>query len=123
MKVHGRNAELWINGSKVAYAVSWSAQLARDKVDVSTFADTWKVNYAGLPQITGSFEGLLDDGGSNLILSAAASGVPATIQLKATSGYVVASGSAWVDASVNAAVSDAERCSGSFQSTGAWTFG
>lgn len=123
MKVHGKNAELWVNGSKVAYAVSWSVTVQREKVDVSTFADSWKRMAGGLPQATGAFEGLYDASGYNSMLDAATAGGPVSIDLKATSGQTVASGLAWVEATAQASVTDAVRCSGTFQSSGPWSFG
>lgn len=121
MKVHGKDAQLLVNGVPFAYGVSWSASIQRDKVDVSTFADSWKRYTAGLPQVTGSFEGLYNSGSSNPAIQSVTGGNVVQLSFVA-SNIVVAYGSAWLDMSVQASVNDAVKCSGNFQSTGPWIF-
>jgi hypothetical protein len=121
-KLHGKNAAIYINGVKVTNKTEWSLSMARDYADVSTFRDRNKVYAAGLMDISGTFAGLLDVDGDALVQSNTGSAV--TIAVYAREGEpAVASGPAYVDASVTASVSDAVRCSGNFKAAGAWTIG
>ena len=121
-KLHGKNAAIYINGVKVTNKTEWSLSMARDYADVSTFRDANKVYAAGLMDISGTFAGLLDLDGDAVVSSNTGSAV--TVAVYAREGeQPVASGPAFVDASVTASVSDAVRCSGNFKAAGAWTIG
>jgi hypothetical protein len=121
-KLHGKNAAIYINGVKVTNKTEWTLSMARDYADVSTFRDANKVYAAGLMDISGTFAGLLDVDGDALVSSNTGSAV--TVAVYAREGEpAVASGPAYVDASVTASVSDAVRCSGTFKAAGAWAIG
>ncbi len=118
-KVHGKNGQVYINGVLVAQMAEWQFSVTREIVDVTVLADTWKNIYAGVPGIEGSFAGLYDNDGSDPVIAAAMVGL-CTIALWSSAGQLVASGQGFVDVSVQANVSDAVRCSGTFKGTGAW---
>ena len=122
-KLHGKNGAIYINGVKVTDKTEWTLSMGRDYADVSTFRDPNKVYAAGLMDISGTFSGLFDTTGDLLVESN--TGVAVTVELRAQDNppIVVASGLAYVDASVTASVSDAVRCSGNFKAAGAWTIG
>jgi hypothetical protein len=119
-KLHGKNGAIYINGSKVTNKTEWALNMNRDYADVSTFRDTNKVYAAGLMDISGTFAGLLDVDGDLALQSN--DGVAYTVALYAEDGTtLIASGPAFVDASVQASISDAVRISGNFKAAGAWT--
>ena len=120
-KLHGKNGAFYINGSKVSNKTEWTLSMARDYADVSTFRDANKVYAAGLMDISGTFAGLLDVDGGDLALQSN-DGVAYTVALYAEdSTTLVATGPAFVDASVQVSISDAVRISGNFKAAGAWT--
>ena len=64
-KLHGKNGAIYVDGpkgtgTKVAVKSQWDLNLSRDYVEVTTFGDTNKEYVAGLKDISGSFNGLLD---------------------------------------------------------------
>jgi len=119
-KLHGKNGSIWINGSKVTNKTEWALNMARDYADVSTFRDANKVYAAGLMDISGTFAVLLDVDGDLALQSN--DGVAYTVALYAEDGVtLVATGPAFVDASVQTSISDAVRVSGNFKAAGAWT--
>jgi len=119
-KLHGKNGAFYINGSKVSNKTEWTLSMARDYADVSTFRDANKVYAAGLMDISGTFAGLLDVNGDLALQSN--NGTAYTVALYAEDNTtLIASGPAFVDASVTASISDAVRISGNFKAAGAWT--
>lgn len=114
MAVHGKDASMTI-GSLSIGGVSYRYNVTYPTVDASVFGDTWQFNYAGLPSVEGSFEGFAIGNFPGAFLA------PATVTLYAAGGGS-ASGPAYVFAGASAAVNDAVRISGTFKSTGAWTF-
>lgn len=119
-KLHGKNAAIYINGSKVSNKSEWNLSMSREFADVTTFRDGNKVYAAGLMDISGTFAGILDVDG-DLLVSSNTGGV-VTLALYAEDGTtLVATGPAFVDASITASNIDAIRCSGSFKSAGTWT--
>jgi hypothetical protein len=125
-KLHGKNGALYVNGpkgsgTKVAVKAQWDLTLARDYVEVTTFGDTNKEYLAGLKDVSGTFNGLLDVSGDLMVNNAGIDDVP--LYLYADDGaapILVASGPALIDASITASNADAVRCSGNFRASGAW---
>ena len=78
-KLHGKDGAIYINGpvsgggTKVANKTEWSLQRNRDYVDATTFGNTNKTYLAGLPNLQGNYNGLLDVSG-DLLFTAASSG-------------------------------------------------
>jgi hypothetical protein len=119
-KLHGKNGAIYINGTKVTNRTEWTLNMSRDYADVSTFRDANKVYAAGLMDISGTFAGLLDIDGDLALQSN--NGTAYTVAVYAEDGASpIAFGPAFVDASVQASVSDAVRISGNFKAAGAWT--
>jgi hypothetical protein len=117
--LHGKNGQIWINGSQWLTGTSYQIELGRDFANVSVLGDAAQVWAGGLRGVTGSFEGLWDTGG-NLPSTAAFLDVVA-VAVYAAAGNLVASGDAWITVKVGGAVTDAVRCGGSIKGTGAWT--
>jgi hypothetical protein len=119
-KLHGKNGAIYINGQKVSNKTEWSLNMGRDYADVSTFRDANKVYAAGLMDISGTFAGLLDIDGD--ITTQSNDGTAYEVALYAEDGIsLIASGPAFVDASVTVSNTDAVRVSGNFKAAGAWT--
>ena len=119
-KLHGKNGAIYINGTKVANKTEWMLSMVREYADVTTFRDKNKVNAAGLMDIQGTFSGLLDTNGDALVTSN--NGTACTVSLYAEDNVtLVASGPAFVDASVTVSLTDAVRVNGSFKAAGDWT--
>ena len=125
--LHGKNGSLYIDGVKVTQKTEWTLTMTRDYADVTTFRDGHKVYAAGLRDLAGTFSGFLDDTGD--LTLAASDGGSHTVALYAEDAswpgtdrsVLVASGPAYLDASVTASSTDAIRCSGNFRAAGAWT--
>jgi hypothetical protein len=137
VKLHGKDAAIYLGGTfatastlpsgavKVASKTEWTLQRNRDYVDATVFGDTNKTYLAGLPNVQGTFAGLLDVSG-DLLLNAATSAAT-MIYLYADDGTnggtirCVAHGLGFVDATVNATNTDALRYSGEYRAAAAWT--
>lgn len=125
-KLHGKNGALYVNGpkgtgTKVSAKSQWDLNLARDYVEVTTFGDTNKTYKAGLKDISGSFNGLLDVSGDVMVNNTSIDDVP--LYLYADDGatpILVASGPALIDSSITASNTDAVRVSGNFRASGNW---
>ena len=131
-KLHGKNGAIYLGGAKgsggikVATKSSWTLQRDRDYVDATVFGEANKTYLAGLPNVQGSFAGILDVSG-DLLLNAATSDAQ-TLYLYAddnpftsTSEVLVAHGPALIDATVDASNTDAVRINGNFRAQGSWT--
>jgi hypothetical protein len=119
-KLHGKNGAIYIDGSKVANKSEWTLNMARDYADVSTFRDKNKVYAAGLMALDGTFSGLLDTNGDPAVTKN--DGTPYTVALYAEDGVtLVASGPAYVDATVTVSNTDAVRVNGTIKAAGDWT--
>ncbi len=126
-KLHGKNGAIYVNGpkgsgTKVAVKSQWDLNLARDYVEVTTFGDTNKEYVAGLKDISGTFNGLLDTSGDLMVNNTSVDDVP--LYLYADDGVtpvLIASGPALIDSSITTSNTDAIRVSGNFRASGAWT--
>jgi hypothetical protein len=137
VKLHGKDAAIYLGGTfvsasslptdgiKVASKTEWTLQRNRDYVDATVFGDTNKTYLAGLPNVQGTFAGMLDVSG-DLLLNAATSAAQ-QIYLFADDGTnggtirMVAHGLGFIDASINATNTDAIRYTGEFRAAAAWT--
>jgi hypothetical protein len=118
--LHGKDGAIYVDGVKIADKTEWSLQMSRDYADVTTFRDGNKVYAAGLRDVQGTFTGLYDTSGDLSISKA--DGEAYTVQVWAKDQVtLVASGPAYLDASVTASVSDAVRIQGNFRAAGTWT--
>lgn len=131
-KLHGKYGAVYLGGAKgsggvkVATLNSWTLQRNRDYVDATVFGDANKTYLAGLPNVQGTFAGLLDVSG-DLILRSATSEAQ-DIYLYAddnpqgtTSVVLVAHGPGFIDANVDASNAEAIRITGEFRAQGSWT--
>lgn len=134
-KLHGKNGAIYLGGAKgsggikIANKTEWTLQRNRDYVDATVFGDTNKTYLAGLPNVQGTFAGLLDVSG-DLLLNAATSDV-VQIYLYADDGnspILIANGPGLIDGNVTASLTDAIRYTGEFRAStdpntgsGAWT--
>ena len=125
-KLHGKNGAIYVQGpkgtgTKVAVKAQWDLNLSRDYVEVTTFGDLNKEYVAGLKDISGSFNGLLDVSGDLMVNNTSVDDVP--LYLYADDGaspILIASGPALVDTSITASNTDAVRVSGNFRASGEW---
>lgn len=126
-KLHGKNAAIYLGGPKgsgvkVATKTDWTLRRNRDYVDATTFGDTNRTYLAGLPNVEGTFAGIMDVSG-DLLLNAATSDAT-QIYLYADDGTVpilIANGPGFIDGNVNTSVTDAIRYTGDFRASGAWS--
>lgn len=127
-KLHGKNGAIYLGnakgagGVKVATKTDWTLRRNRDYVDATTFGDTNKTYLAGLPNVEGTFAGLMDVSG-DLLLNAATSD-STQIYLYADDGaspILIANGPGFIDGNVTTSVNDAIRYSGEFRASGNWT--
>lgn len=130
-KLHGKNGAIYLGGPKgtgvkVATKAAWTLQRNRDYVDATVFGEANKTYLAGLPNVQGTFAGILDVSG-DLLLNAATS-ESQTMYLYAddnpfttTTVVLVAHGPALIDASVDASNTDAVRITGEYRAQGSWT--
>lgn len=127
-KLHGKNAAIYLGGAKgsggvkIATKTDWTLRRNRDYVDATTFGDTNRTYLAGLPNVEGTFAGLMDVSG-DLLLNAATSDAT-QIYLYADDGaspILLANGPGFIDGNINASVTDAVRYTGDFRASGAWT--
>lgn len=125
-RYHGKQGHLYLQGSgsdaiPATALTSWSIDLSTDKVDVTCFGDTNITQVMGLPNYEGKFEGFWDDTYDTLFdAQSATSGRKMYLYMSRDAATKYFYGTAWVDASVEAAVGDAVKISGSFVASGAW---
>jgi len=131
-KLHGKNGAIYLGGAKgsggvkLATKSAWTLQRNRDYVDATVFGEANKTYLAGLPNVQGTFAGILDVSG-DLLLNAATSGDQAVYlyaddnPFSTTSVVLVAHGQAFIDASIDASNTDAVRITGEFRAAASWT--
>ena len=119
-KLHGKNGKIVLSGVTVAVKNQWTMNFNRDFVDATVFGDTNKTYLVGLRDISGTFNGLLDNSG-DLLLTATTNNTPELIELYSDGSTLVASGSGYLDASITAGNADAVRISGNIRASGPWT--
>jgi hypothetical protein len=118
-KLHGKNGKIVFNSVTVAVKNQWTLNLNRDFVDATVFGDINKTYLVGLRDISGTYNGLLDNSGDLLLTASAADA--GLIELYSDDSTLVASGSGFMDASITASNTDAVRISGNFRGSGPWT--
>jgi hypothetical protein len=131
-RLHGKGGAIYIGGEKgaggtrVAIKAEFTLNRSRDYVDGTSFGDPNKVWLAGLPDVSGTFRGLLDVSG-DLMLNSATSDAQtlylyaSDATLAGSSEYLVAHGPALIDAQVTVSNTDAARITGNFRASDAWT--
>ena len=120
MRLHGKNGQVWLNGTQLTTATTWQINVESEYVDVSVFSDKGKTFARGLRAAQGAFDGIMDVG-ADYAITAAALDTPFTVELFAGPGQLVATGMAYVDVSSTSAVNDAVRLHGTIKGIGLWT--
>lgn len=125
-RVHGRRGRIEIgSGSPLTVIGSlraWSVSGARDKPEVTSFEDTNKNYLAGLPDVSGSFEGFFDTVYIGALEEAAASETGTNIKITPSLTYpdFYYEGPVWLDVSTGGEVNGAVTVSGTFVANGAF---
>lgn len=127
-KLHGKDGAIYLGGAKgsggtkVTEKTEWSVQMNRDYVDATVFGDTNKTYLAGLRNFQGSYAGLLNTAGDDMLDATALDAQ--LIYLYADDGttpVLVAHGSGFIDGNVSVSNTDAVRITGEFRAQGNWT--
>ena len=137
-RLHGKGGAIYIggtfssktaiptNGNRLTFKSEWTLNRSRDYVDATAFGDPNKVWLAGLPDISGTFRGLLDVGG-DLLFNASTSDAQELFlmasdgTLAGTTAIMVAHGPGLLDAQVTVGNADAARITGNYRASAAWT--
>lgn len=123
-KIHGKDGAITVGGVRVTDKTEWTLQRNRDYVDATTFGDTNKTYLAGLPNVQGTYAGLLDVNGDTLLTAATleAQEIGLYASYSGANGQIqVAHGLGFIDANVNCTNTDAVRITGEFRAAAAWT--
>jgi len=131
-KLHGKNGAIYLGGAKgsggvkVATKSAWTLQRNRDYVDATVFGEANKTYLAGLPNVQGTFAGILDVSGDLMLNSATSDSQQLYLYaddnpFTTTTLVLVAHGPALIDATVDASNTDAVRITGEFRAQGSWT--
>lgn len=129
-KLHGKSGAIYLGGAigvgtKVAAKTEWTLQRNRDYVDATVFGESNKTYIPGLPNLQGTYAGLLDVSG-DLLWSATTSNA-LLIYLYADDGtlggtpVLVAHGSGYLDATVTGSNTDLVKITGEFRASGSWS--
>jgi len=129
-KLHGKNGAIYlyakkagIGAVKVAAKAEWTLNLGRDYVDSTTFGDTNKTYLTGLKDIQGTYSGILDVSGDELVNAASSDAIAIYLYAddRASQEILVAYGTGFIDATINASNTDAIRTTGNFRAAASWT--
>jgi hypothetical protein len=132
IRLPGTNGAIYLGGgvgaggTRVAAKTGFTFSNSRDFFDGSAFGDTNKRWFAGLRDAQGTWEGLYDASGDNLVIASALG--PQNIFLYAdddTGGssiglYEVAHGSGYIDGTVNVSLNDMAKANGNFRAAANW---
>jgi hypothetical protein len=95
--------------------------MSTDTAETTSFGDTNKTYVQGLPDIAVSFEGFYDDADSTLYTAAqSADGTRLYLYVSTNAASKYLYGPAWLNFSLDTAVSDAVKVTGSASANGAW---
>lgn len=116
-------------GTLVAAKTQFTFNTTREFFDGSAFSDTNKRWFAGLRDAQGTWAGLLDLSGDNLVRAAALgaqliylySDTGAGASSLAGAPYEVAHGSGFLDATIDVNLNDMCKASGAFRAAANWT--
>jgi hypothetical protein len=129
MRYHGQYGQVKLDPSGaggatalvVASLNSWTLDLSRDKVDVTSFGDTNKMSVVGLPGYKGSLGGFYDDE-ELTIFNVALGDAPAFLELipAKLNATIFFSGKAFIDANISVTASGSVNLTGAFEAAGSW---
>ncbi len=110
------------SATNVISLTSWSLDRSADKLDVTAFGDTNKVQVLGLPDLSGSFDGFWDDSQTQIFAAAqSADGCHVYLYPSSSAPTKYAGGPAWLDVSIKSGVNDAVTISGTISARGSWS--
>ena len=126
---HGKSGSIYLSTtgsgtpSPAASMAAWNLDLSKDVVDVTCYGDTNKVGVVGLPNYSGTFEGVWDDAFDGLFTAIdSADGVNIILYPDLTNEPTKYwRGPIWLDGSVSSSNTDAVKVSGKFTARGNWT--
>ena len=121
LKKHGKDGAIFVDGTQVAAKAEWTLSLARDTVDVTSFGDTNRTYVVGLMDISGTYAGFLDNSGDTMLSAAGEDTKFIELYSDEPNSILVASGSGFIDATINCSNTDAVRINGNFRASGDWT--
>ena len=134
-KLHGKNGAIYFNGpkistfalhpvqeNKVAVKLEWTLNLGRDYVDGTVFGDRNKTYLAGLKDVQGAFNGLLDVSGDLIVNATDRDAIAIYLYADDRDSFeiLIGRGLGLVDASITAANTDAIRVQGNFRAADSW---
>ena len=128
MRLHGRNGQILFGAASPLGVVgslnAWNISGTRDKVDVTSFGDTNKVSLAGLKDGSGTIGGFFDTDYSRTLLEEADADEGTNFKITPSTAHsdFYVEGPCWLDISLDGAVNDAIKVSGSFVANGAWLY-
>lgn len=132
VRLPGTNGAIYLGGgvssggTRVAAKTGFTFSNTRDFFDGTAFGDSNKRWFAGVRDAQGTYEGLYDASGDNLIIAASLG--PQLIYLYAdddTGGssiavYEVAHGSGYIDGTVNVSLNDMAKVTGNYRASANW---
>jgi hypothetical protein len=126
---HGSNGQILIDPTGGASPVivasmnNWTLDLARDRVDVTSFGDRFKQFVQGLPSIGGSIKGWWDAAASRQLFAAALGEIPVTLKLipSLLDASDFFQGPAYLDSSIEVAADGAVAINGTYAGAGDWS--
>jgi hypothetical protein len=121
LRKHGKDGAIYVDGTKVAAKAEWTISLARDTVEVTSFGDTNKRYVVGLRDISGTYAGFLDNDGDTMLTAAGEDAKLIELYSDDTGNILVASGSGFIDATINCSNTDAVRINGNFRASSDWS--
>jgi hypothetical protein len=131
-RLHGKRGALYLGGRigtgvKITDKTEYTLDLGRDYVDATVFGDSNKVWLTGLRNVQGTINGLLDTSGDYLVNATTSDTEQLFLYADDTANnptnapILIAFGPALLDATITVSNTDAEKCSGNFRASGAWT--
>jgi hypothetical protein len=125
-RIHGRSGRLYVGiasdtaaAEGVPFVAKWSISFSTDRVDVTALGDRNKQKVAGLPDVTGTYEGFFDTATAQLY-TAASDGLSRRFYLYPSTPSQAGPywhGTATFDFDMEGAVDDAVKISGDFDAT------
>ena len=124
----GRNGVVYISttlagaASNVIKLNKWSLNRSTDKIEITSFSDSNKTYVQGLADVKGTFSGFWDDTETKPFSAAASStGVNIYLYPSANAPSKFASGTAWMDCSIDVDVNGAATITANFAAAGSWS--
>ena len=109
------------DASKLVGCTEWTLDMSTDTVDVTAFGDTNKQYVQGLPDISGTLSGFVQDGETKWFSAQSSTdGVKLYLYFTSIDTARYAYGTAWFSLSLSNTVTSANEISGNFVAKGPW---